>query len=106
MAKRTIIPAKAGIPSARGIADPLLLLLSASAVILFVAYVAATSISSEPPPAAPPAAAPGSGIAYAPYVFLDQVTGCEYLSTHTSTGLVPRVAADGKTHMGCKGGAR
>lgn len=56
-----------------------------------------------PSPAPPPAPAPGSGIAYTPFVFQDADTGCEYLSTHTSAGLAPRVAVDGKTHMGCKG---
>jgi hypothetical protein len=45
---------------------------------------------------------PSANVRYQPYVFLDQVTGCEYLSTHTVNGLVARIAADGKTHMGCK----
>lgn len=47
---------------------------------------------------------PGASIAYQPFVYMDRVTGCQYLSTHLSAGLVPRIAADGKTQMGCKGG--
>lgn len=38
------------------------------------------------------------------FVYTDKATGCQYLTE--SRGLTPRIAADGKTHMGCKGGAR
>lgn len=38
-----------------------------------------------------------------PWLYKDTVTGCEYLSTRNEYGLEPRIAADGKTHMGCKG---
>lgn len=37
-----------------------------------------------------------------PMVFADRVTGCEYLTTQDRVTLTPRIAADGKTHMGCK----
>lgn len=49
---------------------------------------------------------PGANVRYQPYVFLDASTGCQYLSTHTSGSLTPRIAADGKTHMGCKGATK
>ena len=32
----------------------------------------------------------------------DPETGCEYITRHND-GITPRIAADGKTHMGCKG---
>jgi hypothetical protein len=35
------------------------------------------------------------------FVYTDTATGCQYVSE--SRGLTPRIAADGKTHMGCKG---
>jgi hypothetical protein len=38
-----------------------------------------------------------------PHLLVDHQTGCEYLSAPGSSGIVPRVGADGKTHMGCKG---
>ena len=41
--------------------------------------------------------------AYAPVLYTDHVTGCDYLSTGQTQSLTPRIAADGKTHMGCKG---
>ena len=65
--------------------------------------IAMTHTPDAPPAAQQPAPVSGVGIAYAPYIFADYDTGCQYLSTHTSTGLAPRIAADGKTHMGCKG---
>jgi hypothetical protein len=34
----------------------------------------------------------------------DYATGCQYLSRDRS--LTPRIAADGHSHMGCKGGAQ
>lgn len=37
-----------------------------------------------------------------PWMYKDRATGCEYLSTRSEAGLWPRIAADGKTHMGCK----
>lgn len=33
-------------------------------------------------------------------VYTDNQTGCQYVTE--SRGLTPRIAADGKTHMGCK----
>jgi hypothetical protein len=85
-----------------GFGDPFVLL--GVAVIGSLLWVA---MSSSPAPApAVPAPTPGAGIAYVPYVFADQDTGCQYLSTYTSSGLVPRITADGKRHMGCKGDAR
>lgn len=38
-----------------------------------------------------------------PLLYADRVTGCEYLASRNEHDLTPRVAADGKTHMGCKG---
>lgn len=81
-----------------GSVDPMLMGLVA--IILMIGVVTAfMPRNAEAPPQ--PAPAPGAGIAYAPYVFADHDTGCQYLSTHTSAGLAPRIAADGKTHMGC-----
>ena len=37
-----------------------------------------------------------------PHLLVDHETGCEYLSSPSGSGMVPRIAADGKTHMGCK----
>jgi hypothetical protein len=83
-----------------GFVDPFVLLMLS--VLCWIGYLA----FRPDPPAPLPAPTSNAGIAYAPYVFLDTVTGCQYLSTHMSTSLVPRVAADGMTHMGCTGGAR
>ena len=41
--------------------------------------------------------------AYEPVLYTDRVTGCDYLSTGDTKALTPRIAADGKTHMGCTG---
>lgn len=80
-------------------AQPLsLLLIGAGAVV--VAALAYTPDHADPPPAP----VPGANMAYAPYVFIDDATGCHYLATHNSAGLAPRIAADGRTHMGCNGG--
>jgi len=73
----------------------------AGVALLLIALTHAPAVL--PPEPGPPPATPGVGIAYAPYVFHDSDTGCQYLSTHLSTRLVPRIAADGKTHTGCKG---
>ncbi len=35
-------------------------------------------------------------------VYTDQTTGCQYLVNLFRGGMTPRIAADGKTHMGCK----
>lgn len=40
--------------------------------------------------------------AYEPVLYTDRVTGCDYLSSGDAKALTPRIAADGKTHMGCK----
>ena len=72
--------------------------------VVFLIILALNMPPDQPPAAEPqPAATPGSGIRYAPFVFIDTDTGCEYLSTHTSTGMVPRVSADGMTQKGCTG---
>jgi hypothetical protein len=42
----------------------------------------------------------GSG-AYGPNLYRDILTGCEYLSSAHDGALTPRIAADGKAHMGC-----
>lgn len=60
---------------------------------------------NEPEPPAPPVANPGSGAMFEPFVFFDKETGCEYLSTHLSSSLTPRLAADGKTQKGCRAAA-
>lgn len=37
------------------------------------------------------------------WLYKDLETGCEYVSNRSSnSGLTPRIAADGKTHLGCK----
>jgi hypothetical protein len=36
-------------------------------------------------------------------IFNDRETGCQYLTPTGSGGLTPRIAADGHSHMGCKG---
>ena len=80
-----------------GLVDPfVLLMLAACAWIIYML------VQPAPAPAAPLAPTPGAVIAYTPYVLIDRDTGCQYLSTHKSTGLAPRIAADGKTHLGCK----
>lgn len=37
-----------------------------------------------------------------PWLYKDRATGCEYLTSRNEHSLTPRIAADGKTHMGCK----
>lgn len=84
-----------------------LLGLSVAAIFAAVALMTVAFPDFGRPPAEPPApATPTSDVRYVPMVFLDQVTGCQYLSTHTSDALVPRIAADGRTHMGCSQGGR
>jgi hypothetical protein len=39
-----------------------------------------------------------------PVLYVDRVTGCNYLSTGETKSLTPRIAADGHSHMGCKDG--
>jgi hypothetical protein len=73
-------------------------------VVLMAVGLSMSSRTDEVPPSEP-MPLPGGSARYQPYVYLDQVTGCEYLSTHLANGLVPRIAADGKTHMGCKAAA-
>lgn len=36
-----------------------------------------------------------------PTLYIDRETGCEYLSTINVYHLTPRIAKDGKSHMGC-----
>jgi len=36
------------------------------------------------------------------FFYVDAETGCQYLGA-SSDSITPRIAADGKTHMGCKG---
>lgn len=36
-------------------------------------------------------------------IFTDPATGCQYLGVYAEA-VTPRIAADGETHMGCKGG--
>lgn len=41
---------------------------------------------------------------YSVNLYADPDTGCQYLTRDgSSSPLAPRIAADGKTHMGCKG---
>lgn len=80
-------------------AQPLSLLLIGAGALVLIA------LAYTPNPAEPaPAPVPGASLAYVPFLFIDQVTGCHYLSTHNSAGLAPRIASDGHTHMGCNGG--
>lgn len=102
--------AAAGIPGANkpanegGFTSPATLFL----IVAVLFFVGAVSYALKPADVLqamkPPMPTPGANVAYAPFVFIDDTTGCNYLSTHSSTGLAPRIAADGKTHMGCKGG--
>jgi hypothetical protein len=40
-------------------------------------------------------------------VYTDDDSGCQYLGQRsTSAGITPRIAADGKTQMGCRGTSR
>ncbi|MCY0913235.1 hypothetical protein [Massilia antarctica] len=71
-------------------------------MIFSLSYVLAPT-TAPAPISEPTPPTPTSNLRYEPLVFLDQITGCQYLSTHTSATLVPRMAADGKTHMGCNG---
>lgn len=88
---------KAG-SSEAGFASPLVLICVAALALIFIA------VTWQPAtPEVPPAPVPGATVAYRPFVFIDDVAGCQYLSTHNSTGLAPRIAPDGKSHMGCKG---
>lgn len=64
-----------------------------------VAYLATRTDEARP---TEPLPLPNANARYQPFVYLDQVTGCEYLSTHMAAALTPRIAADGKTHMGCR----
>lgn len=43
------------------------------------------------------------GELYDPIAYSDRATGCQYLSTGQAKALTPRIAADGSSHMGCKG---
>ena len=83
---------------AAGFGDPVVLFMLG--LLGWLGYLAFTTPDK---PQSPPPPAPGAHIAYAPYVFVDGETGCQYVSTQNSVGLAPRIAADGKTHMGCKG---
>jgi hypothetical protein len=39
--------------------------------------------------------------------YTDEFTGCQYIGQrNSSAGITPRIAADGHSHMGCKGGAQ
>jgi hypothetical protein len=37
-----------------------------------------------------------------PLLYEDRVSGCEYVAARNDHALTPRIAADGKTHMGCR----
>ncbi len=88
-------------PAQAGFASPLVLIWVAALTLVFIAVTLEPASPEAPPALAPPA--PGASFAYALYVFIDEVTECQYLSTHNSTGLAPRIAPDGSSHMGCKG---
>lgn len=61
------------------------------------AYLDAKS-ATERERAAPRVIAPGEDVG----TRADAVTGCQYLVWGIRGGITPRIAADGKTHMGCK----
>ena len=48
----------------------------------------------------------GPSKAFDPVLYIDSMTGCNYLSTGNSASLTPRIAADGRTHMGCDRGVK
>jgi hypothetical protein len=47
-------------------------------------------------------ATPDGETTYNPHIYRYRNTGCEYLSAG-GRSITPRIAADGKTHLGCKG---
>ncbi len=73
--------------------------LSERAALAGLAMLAlAGTASAQPATRAPYPALPSDG--YLTF-FTDGETGCQYLS-RDGRALTPRIAADGKTHMGCK----
>jgi hypothetical protein len=69
-------------------------------LILAVLLAGCQPERSEPKPA--PVASFAQGSQYRLDVAIDPDTGCQYLQQDYK-GITPRIAADGKTHMGCKG---
>lgn len=56
---------------------------------------------AAPAPKQPPSLEFSSGPTYWLSITVDPDTGCQYLN-YDHRALTPRIAADGKTHMGCK----
>lgn len=74
-----------------------------AAIILLVLLVGCDRM---PPPRSRPDGNQVSihGDAQAVYVYSDAGTGCQYVAADGNhSALTPRIAADGHTHMGCKG---
>lgn len=67
-----------------------------------VMLVLSFALSACGPTTSAPAEGEKAIAALDPWLYKDRATGCEYLSTRPEHGLAPRIAADGKTHMGCR----
>lgn len=70
-------------------------------LILVVLLAGCEMPPAAPRPKAPPTVDFKSGPTYWLDVTADPDTGCQYLLYQDRT-ITPRIAADGKTHMGCK----
>ena len=84
-----------------GFADPFVLVCIA-VIALLVWYMV-----HDVPPVSAAVRAPASVISKTELInYLDPETGCQYLGQRSSNaGITARIAADGKTHLGCKGGS-
>jgi hypothetical protein len=69
-----------------------------TAICLVLAALAGCEIAPDPQ-------SPNASVAILS-AYTDEYTGCQYIGQRSSNaGITPRIAADGKTHMGCKGTA-
>lgn len=66
------------------------------AVVIAAGYSAATYL--VPRDDSDPATGGRSGF----IVYTDALSGCQYLKVAFNSGLVPRIAADGHSHQGCR----
>jgi hypothetical protein len=74
--------------------------------IVFAAIVAMAIATGCDAPKTPGPDAPSLSQHTTLSMYLDPETGCQYLGQRSSNaGITARIAADGKTHMGCKGGS-
>jgi hypothetical protein len=77
--------------------------------LMILAVLLAGCQESVPAPSTTPAPETAAkrnlyALPYTVYLYADPDTGCQYLMRDgSSAAFTPRIAADGKTHMGCKG---